>query len=291
MTAPSARLDGRCAVVTGASQGLGEAIAEAYVAAGASVMLCARSVAPLTEVGERLRATAGPGQRVEIMACDVSKTAEVDALVEAATARLGGIDVLVNNAGVYGPMGPLDEVDWQEWVDATLINIVGTVYPCRAVIPAMRARGGGKIVNLSGGGATNPMPRVTAYATSKAAVVRFTESMALELRDDRIDVNAVAPGALATRLLDQAVDAGPDKVGAEFHARMIKIRDQGGTPLSKGANLCVYLGSTASDGVTGRLLSAVWDPWATLSDHAAELDRSDIYTLRRIVPEDRGQKW
>ena len=292
MTAPNGiRLGGRCALVTGASQGLGAAIAEAYVAAGASVMLCARGVDALAAVGERLRAAAGPGQRVETFAADVSKTADVDALVEAAAARLGGVDVLVNNAGVYGPMGPLESVDWQDWVDATLINIVGTVYPCRAVIPLMRARGGGKIVNLSGGGATNPMPRVTAYATSKAAVVRFTESMALELRADLIDVNAVAPGALATRLLDQAVDAGPEAVGAEFHARMVKIRAEGGTPLSKGADLCVYLGSKASDGVTGRLLSAVWDPWPTLGERAAELDGSDIYTLRRIVPEDRGQKW
>ena len=285
------RLDGRCAIVTGASQGLGVAIAGAYVAAGASVMLCARSAGLLGEVSDSLRAAAGPGQRVEVFAADVSKTDDVDALGAAAEARLGGIDVLVNNAGVYGPMGPLEAVDWQEWVDATLINIVGTVYPCRAVIPLMRARGGGKIVNLSGGGATNPMPRVTAYATSKAAVVRFTESMALELKGDGIDMNAVAPGALATRLLDQAVDAGPEVVGADFHARMVKIREQGGTPLSKGADLCVYLGSKASDGVTGRLLSAVWDPWPTLAERAADLDRSDIYTLRRIVPEDRGQKW
>ena len=254
-------------------------------------MLCARSAGLLGEVGDRLRATARPDQRVAVFVADVSKTDDVDRLVEATVETFGGLDVLVNNAGVYGPMGPLEEVDWAEWVDATLINILGTVYPCRAVISAMRRRGGGKIINLSGGGATNPMPRVTAYATSKAAVVRFTESIALELKADRIDVNAVAPGALATRLLDQAIDAGPEKVGSAFHARMVKIRDQGGTPLERGADLCVYLGSTESDGVTGRLLSAVWDPWATLADRVEALDASDIYTLRRIVPEDRGQKW
>ena len=285
------KLDGRTAIVTGASQGLGVAIAEAYVADGASVMICARSADLLGEVGDRLRATTRPGQRVAVFAADVSKTDDVDRLVQATIETFGGIDVLVNNAGVYGPMGPLEGVDWAEWVDATLINILGTVYPCRAVIPAMRKRGGGKIINLSGGGATNPMPRVTAYATSKAAVVRFTESMALELKADGIDVNAVAPGALATRLLDQAIDAGPEKVGSDFHARMVKIKDQGGTPLERGAELCVYLGSTASDGITGRLLSAVWDPWETLADRVAALDGSDIYTLRRIVPEDRGQKW
>jgi 3-oxoacyl-[acyl-carrier protein] reductase len=188
-------------------------------------------------------------------------------------------------------MGRIDEVDWREWVDATLINILGTVYPCRAVLPAMLRQGRGKIINLSGGGATNPMPRITAYATSKAAVVRFTESLALEVRDARIDVNAVAPGALATRLLDQAIAAGPEKVGQDFHARMIKIRQEGGTPLQRGAELCVYLASSASNGITGRLLSAVWDPWSSLQEHAAELQNSDIYTLRRIVPEDRGQRW
>jgi 3-oxoacyl-[acyl-carrier protein] reductase len=101
----------------------------------------------------------------------------------------------------------------------------------------------------------------------------------------------VAPGALATRLLDQAIAAGPEKVGQDFHARMIKIRQEGGTPLQRGAELCVYLASSASNGITGRLLSAVWDPWSSLQEHAAELQNSDIYTLRRIVPEDRGQRW
>ena len=92
-----------------------------------------------------------PGQQVAVFVADVSKTDDVDRLVEATVETFGGVDVLVNNAGVYGPMGPLEDVDWAEWVDATLINILGTVYPCRAVIPAMRKRGGGKIVNLSGG--------------------------------------------------------------------------------------------------------------------------------------------
>ena len=254
-------------------------------------MLCARNGDLLRDIGERLRSAVNSSQRVEVFTADVSKTGDVDALVQTTLDRFGHIDVLVNNAGVYGPMGPLEAIDWAEWVDAMLINIIGTVYPCRAVIPIMRRQRAGKIINLSGGGATNPMPRVTAYATSKAAVVRFTESIALELKDYGIDVNAVAPGALATWLLDQAIEAGPEKVGADFHARMVEIRATGGTPLQRGAELCVYLGSTASDGVTGRLLSAVWDPWSTLAQRAEALAGSDIYTLRRIVPMDRGQSW
>jgi NAD(P)-dependent dehydrogenase (short-subunit alcohol dehydrogenase family) len=149
----------------------------------------------------------------------------------------------------------------------------------------------GKIINLSGGGATNPLPNISAYAASKAAVVRLTETLAEELRSFAIDVNAIAPGALNTRLLDDVLKAGPEKVGADFYARAIKQLQEGGVPLELGAALCLYLASAESDGVTGKLLSAKWDPWASLHARKSELDSSDIYTLRRIVPEDRGKKW
>ena len=285
------KLQGRCAIITGASQGLGRKIAETFLAEGASVFICARDGALLDAVRGELSQALGPGQRILARAIDVAIPEQVDGLVEATLDAFGRIDILVNNAGVYGPMGEIEHIDWQEWTDALRINVLGTVYPCRAVVPAMKHQGWGKIINLSGGGATSPMPRLTSYATSKAAVVRFTESLALELRASRIDVNAVAPGALATRMLDQTIAAGPDQVGSEFFARMVKIRDQGGTPLETGAAACVYLASAESDGITGRLISAVWDPWASLHERRAVLEESDIYTLRRIVPEDRGLKW
>ena len=152
-------------------------------------------------------------------------------------------------------------------------------------------RGGGKIVNISGGGATNPLPRISSYAASKAAVVRLTETLALELAADRIDVNAVAPGALNTRLVQQIIAAGPEKVGADFFAKNKKWSEEGATPPELGAGLCVWLASDESDGVTGRLLSAQWDPWKDLAARRDELAKSDIYCLRRIVPEDRGRKW
>jgi NAD(P)-dependent dehydrogenase (short-subunit alcohol dehydrogenase family) len=122
-------------------------------------------------------------------------------------------------------------------------------------------------------------------------VVRFAESLALEVKAFNIDVNAIAPGALATRMLDEVLAAGPDSVGQEFYDRMVKTKEEGGTPLEMGAALAVFLGSAASDGITGRLLSAVWDPWEQLASHREDLDRSDIYTIRRIVPKDRGFTW
>jgi 3-oxoacyl-[acyl-carrier protein] reductase len=285
------RLAGRFAIITGASQGLGEEIAKQFVAEGASVLLCARSERALRDVERRLSATAHEGQKVFARAADVSKRRDVDQVVAEALDAFKRIDILVNNAGIYGPIGPTHEIDWDAWVDAININLLGLVYACRAVTPTMIRQKSGKIINLSGGGATNPLPRMTSYAASKAAVVRFTESLALDLKATGIDINAIAPGALDTRLLDQVLEAGPNMAGTDFHERMIKIKQQGGTPLSVGANLALYLASDESNGITGRLIAAAWDNWPTLHERAKELDATDIYTLRRIVAADRGRQW
>ena len=285
-------LSGRSALITGANQGLGRAIAERFVAAGASVLIVARGEGLLREVAQELAARAtAPGQRVVAMVCDVAVDAQCRAAVRRAEQEFGGLTALVNNAGVYGPMGALEDVDLGAWRQAIEINLFGIVSLCQAAIPLMKRAGYGKIINLSGGGATAPLPFISAYAASKAAVVRLTETLAEELKAARIDVNAIAPGALNTRLLDEVLAAGPEKVGAAFHARSLKQRDAGGTPPEKGAELAEFLAGAASDGITGRLLSAVWDPWAKLPALAGELAAGDIYTLRRIVPKDRGKDW
>jgi 3-oxoacyl-[acyl-carrier protein] reductase len=208
-----------------------------------------------------------------------------------ALTTFGDLHILVNNAGVYGPKGELEEVEWVEWVRAIEINLYGSVLMCRGVLPHFKKRRYGKIVQLSGGGATNPLPRITAYAASKAAVVRLAESLAEDVRGFGIDVNSIAPGALNTRLLDEVLQAGPSKVGEQFYQKSLNQKRDGGAPVSKGAELAVFLGSSHSDGITGRLLSAMWDPWDSLGDHLQELEGSDVYTLRRIVPKDRGFSW
>ena len=284
-------LEGRAAVITGASQGLGLAIAQAYVAAGASVLICARDADAIEHARRALDDAATSGQRVVAMTADVSDEADVRKVVERAEASFSRIHVLVNNAGVYGPMGAIEDVDWREWTRAIEINLYGSVLPCRALLPHFRRHRYGKIVQLSGGGATNPLPRVSAYAASKAAIVRFAETLAQETIDAGIDVNSVAPGALDTRLLDELLAAGPERVGQAFYDRMLKTKQGGATPLSVGAELAVFLGSAASDGITGRLISAVWDPWRDLPARRGDLDRTDVYTLRRIVPKDRGLSW
>ena len=161
----------------------------------------------------------------------------------------------------------------------------------RALVPHFKARNSGKIIQLSGAGATKPLPNISAYAASKAAVVRFAETLAEELRPYRVDVNAIAPGALNTRMLDEVLASGPEAVGRAFYERSLEQQSQGGAPLERGAALCVFLASAASDGITGKLISAMWDPWESLSEHRADLDGTDVYTIRRIVPEDRRLAW
>lgn len=284
-------LESRNAIITGANQGLGLEIARAYVRAGANVLLCARNADLLEKAREEALSLAPSGQIVLAHAGDVSKPEDVEKIVVAALRAFPRLHILVNNAGIYGPMGFFEEVDWREWVRAIEINLFGSVLMCRAVVPHFRQFGYGKIVQLSGGGATNPLPRISAYAASKAAVVRFAETLAEELRPCGVDVNSIAPGALNTRMMDELLDAGPEKVGSAFHERMIKLKEQGGTPLEKGASLAVFLGSAASDGITGKLISAAWDPWEKLPDRLSDLQNTDVYTLRRVVPKDRGMQW
>jgi 3-oxoacyl-[acyl-carrier protein] reductase len=278
------------ALITGGSQGLGRAIAGHFLREGANIVICARNEKELFATRAELAAQF-PERKVLAKACDVASEAQVNALTAFALGELGSVNALVLNAGIYGPMGPTESVPLDEWRRALDINLFGVLLPSRAIIPHFKKAGRGKIVVLSGGGATNPLPNISAYAASKAAVVRLMETLAEELKAFHVDVNAIAPGALATRLVDEVLAAGPEKVGPAFFEKNKTWKEKGAVPLELGASLAVYLASAASDGITGKLISAQWDPWKDLQRHREELAASDIYCLRRIVPEDRGKKW
>jgi 3-oxoacyl-[acyl-carrier protein] reductase len=283
------KLKGLNALITGGSQGLGRVITEHFLAEGANIVLCARGEKELSATRAEL-AGKFPALKILAKTCDVSNEAQVNDLVAFALRELGSLQALVLNAGIYGPMGPTESVDLAEWRRAMDINLYGVLLPCRAVIPHFKKAGRGKIIALSGGGATNPLPNISAYAASKAAVVRLMETLAEELKNFHVDVNAIAPGALATRLVDEVLAAGPEKVGAAFYEKNRQWKEKGATPLELGARLAVYLASRESDGISGKLISAQWDPWEKLHEFKADLN-SDIYALRRIVPKDRGKTW
>ena len=282
---------GKIAIITGANQGLGLEIARRYLAAGADLMLCARNGEILERACASLVALAEPGQKVVAQVADVSQEDEVRTVVEATLSQLNGCHILVNNAGVYGPKGEIESIDWAEWVSALQINVLGSVLMSRAVIPHFKQQRYGKVIQLSGGGATNPMPRISAYAVSKAAIVRYTETLAEEVRGLGIDVNAIAPGALNTCMLDEILAAGPDKVGKSFYERSLQQKESGGAGLAKGADLALFLASPASDGISAKLISALWDNWEVWPAHMQELTVSDAYTLRRITGRERGLAW
>lgn len=282
------KLKGQCAVISGASEGLGKVIAEIYLKEGANVMICARNQEKLFKTqAELLALNLG---KVEAQVCDVANMHDVEKLMNTAYEKFGRLDILVANAGIYGPKGPIEETDFEEWSYAIDVNLKGVFAQCRAIVPYFKKQRAGKLIVLSGGGATKPMPFLSSYAASKAAVVRFAETLAGEVAEFNIDVNCVAPGALNTRLLDEVLLAGPEKVGQAFYDQAIKQRDSGGSDLAIGANLCVYLGSSESNGITGKLISAVWDPWKDFEKYKEDL-KSDIYTLRRIIPAERGKTW
>lgn len=283
-------LRNRTVLVTGASRGLGLEIAQQFAGAGAHVALLARDATTLADAQEQVvAAQVGAAQQVRVYAADLANEAQIDHAVHACLADFGTVDILVNNAAIQGPIGPFEQVDWAAWRAVFEVNLFAPARLCRLVIPAMRARGSGKIINLSGGGATSPRPDLSAYATTKCGLVRFSETLAEELRSDRIDVNCVAPGAMNTRMLDELLASGPDGARREY-AQAVKRAQQGGTAPAQAAALVVWLASPISDGISGRLFSAVWDDWASLPERWHQMVSSDVYTLRRIVPQDRGMQ-
>jgi 3-oxoacyl-[acyl-carrier protein] reductase len=277
------------ALITGGSQGLGKVIAEFFLREGANVVICSRGEKELLVTHGDL-AKNFPTQKVSAKMCDVSNESQVNELVAFALGELGSLQVLVLNAGIYGPMGATESVSLDEWRRAMDINLYGVLLPSRALIPHFKKAGRGKIIVLSGGGATNPLPNISAYAASKAAVIRLMETLAEELKSFHVDVNAIAPGALKTRFVEQVLAAGADKVGTAFFEKNKKWSEDGAVPLELGASVAVYISCAESDGISGKLISAQWDPWEKLHEFKGDLE-GDIYTLRRIVPKDRGKTW
>jgi len=273
------------AIISGASKGLGAAIAEAYVKEGAHVVICARNEIELLKKQAELKVITPISNKIIAIPTDVASPEQVEYLIKTTVKELGGIDILVANAGIYGPKGPLEILDWQEWSNAIDINLKGTVLQCREAIPFFKKQKYGKIIIISGGGATKPMPNFSAYAASKAGIVRFSETLANELQPFNIDVMAISPGALNTDFLDEVLSAGPANVGHKFYQVSIEQSKTGGSSPELAADLSVYLASNAADGITGKLISAIWDPWSNLHEYYPEIAMTDIYTLRRIKPE------
>ena len=273
------KLEDKVAIVTGSGRGIGKAIALAFAKEGADVVVLSRTQSEVAETATRAKAL---GRQALVLKADVSKKEDVERIVRSTMHEFGKVDVLVNNAGILGPVGPVVDDDAEKWIKTVNINLIGTFLCTKTVLPIMIKRRQGKIINLSGGGATGPRPRFSAYATSKAAVVRFTETLAEEVKEFNIQINAIAPGALNTQMHDQVLAVG-EAAGEKELALSRRVKEGRGTPFELPVGLAVFLASDESNGLTGRLISAVWDDWRGMSrERIEEIMSRELYTLRRI---------
>jgi NAD(P)-dependent dehydrogenase (short-subunit alcohol dehydrogenase family) len=239
------RLDGRVAIVTGASRGLGRAMAVALAEAGADVALAARTRADLEETARLVAAT---GRRALAVATDVTAYAQVEALVERTVAELGGLHVVVNNSGI-ARVAPLAQMSPEDFRAVLEVNLVGVFNGCRAAASHLIAQRSGKIVNVSSMLAQVGLPGYSVYSASKSGVMGFTRALAVEWARHSIQVNAIAPGWFVT---DMNADAFGDPRVRERLIRDVPARRTG--RLDEIGPLVVYLASAASDFMTGQTL-------------------------------------
>ncbi len=268
----SLNLDGKRMLVTGGSMGIGLEVSRELARHGAHVVIAARGVGAVHAAVAALEGSGHLGLRL-----DVSSEAGWREAMQAIDAG-GPLHGLVAAAAVLGPIGALEDIPPVELSRTIEINLVGTMLALHNAIPRLR-RTDGRAVTFSGGGATSPLPRYDAYAVSKAAVVRLTENVAA--RGD-VEVNAVAPGFVATRMHEGTLQAGAQAAGVAYHEHTRSQLQAGGFPAQEAAELVCFLLSDEAAGISGRLLSAQWDPWREEQFRARLRSEPELATLRRI---------
>lgn len=276
-------------LITGASKGLGKELARYFWERGFNLILVSRDRNALQRclLGLKIRET----QTSICIPTDLSDENSVNDLIRRIGNETPSVDYLINNAAMQGPIGPAIDNDWTEWKQTLQVNLLAPVALCRAIAASMIKQNYGSIISLSGGGATSPRSNFSAYAVAKTGLVRFSETLAEELLPYGIRVNCIAPGVMKTDLLSRILSSGKEAAGEKEFERATKVLTEGGVPLMSVVKLCEFLISDESQEITGKLISAVWDHWSSFPVHIKDLKGTDIYTLRRIVPTDRGKIW
>jgi len=262
-------------VLTGSSSGIGKFLADALAARGHEVCRFARS----PQAGFSFQ-------------CDVGDWSAVESCAQKISAKWSSLDALICCAGIQEPIGPAMEIDPLAWRKNLAVNLDGTFFAIRALYPLLKKSSArAKVICFSGGGSTSPRPNFAAYGVAKTGVVRLVEMLAAEWAGNPPDINAIAPGAIFTKMTEEVLARGEKLAGQKEFESAAKLSHDNAAKLEKVLGLVEMLLSPQGDGISGKLISAPWDPWQNLAALREDLMKSDIYTLRRIVPKDRGKKF
>ena len=278
-------------LITGSNQGIGYEVAKFFCKKGHNLILCARDKKKLISVEKELLKLKKKNQKIYSHKLDISSENGVVSFLKTIFKKFKKIDVLINCAGIYGPKGEFENLSWKKWKEVIEINLLGSVFLIKKILPYFKKQNKGKIIQFAGGGAASPFPFFTAYSASKVALVRFVENISIELKKSNILVNCIAPGPVNTRMLDEVISAGPKRVGKEFYKKSILQKKIGGTDIKKINELVDFLSNDKSGFISGKLISAQWDNWKQFYLEKSKLINSDVGTLRRIAGRDRKLKF
>lgn len=263
-------------VITGASSGIGATLTRAFLADGHRLFVCARRTDRLAEVCEGFASA-------QYAACDVSNEADVSGFFTLARERMTSIDVLIHCAAVMGPVGLVTDIDSEAWFEALRTDLFGAFLVTKHAVPLMLAERRPRILLMSGGGAFDPMPNLSAYGVSKAGIIRLAETLAVELAPRNIAVNVFAPGFVATEIFESVLHAGPERGGKLYDTIVNLLDGWKETDIEVPLACARFLISDAAAKLTGKTISARFDPWdqpeflASLDEIAA----SNLYATQR----------
>ena len=277
-------------IITGSTGGFGTSLAIKYFQEGANLILIGRTLKKLNKLKSELEKNKIKNQFVITIELDFLNLSLIPKVIIKELKRISKIDVLINCAAIQGPIGKSWENNFKEWEKTFNINFYSTMLVTNTILPIMLKKNKGSIINLSGGGSTSSRPDFSSYAISKTALVRYTEILADELSNTSIKVNSIAPGVMATNMIKQVIKSKNkiNNINEVISAKKVFLE---GDNMKSAINLCIFLSTNESNGISGKLISAAWDPWDKFARYKSSIANSDIYTLRRIIPEDRGMNW
>ena len=274
-------------LISGATGGFGSALSHKYYQEGANLLLIGRSINKLNNLKNKLTKDKTSNQFIITIKLDLSKLDIIKKVINKELNNINKIDILINCAAIQGPIGKSWENNFKEWQKTFNTNFYSTMILTNTILPFMLKFKTGNIINISGGGSTSSRPDFSSYAISKTAIVRYTEILADELSNTKIKVNSLAPGIMATNMIKNVIKNKKNITNLkEFNTAKKVFVD--GDNMNKAIDLCIFLSSKESNRINGKLISATWDPWHLLNSNKNNISESDIYTLRRILPEDRG---